>query len=67
MAGFDWVSVNARNEEHRLVKHMDHKTVEKPEVRIEETIAEVIVKMGLKKLSLLPARHTMHMMAKAAD
>lgn len=33
----------------------------------EEAIAEVIVvKMGLQKLPLLPARHTMRMMAKAA-
>ena len=46
---------------------MDPKTVKKLEEKIEEAIAEVIlVKMGLKKLPLLPARHTMHMMAKAA-
>ena len=46
--------------------YMDLKTVEKLEGKIEEAIAEVIVKMGLKKLPLLPARHTMHLMAKAA-
>jgi hypothetical protein len=45
---------------------MDPKTVEKLEGKIEEAIAETIVKMGLKKLPLLPARHTMHLMAKAA-
>lgn len=45
---------------------MDPKTVEKLEEKIEEAIAEVIVKMGLKKLPLLPAHHTMHLMAKAA-
>lgn len=46
---------------------MDPKTVKKLEEKIEEAIAEVIVvKMGLKKLPLLPAHHTMHMMAKAA-
>jgi hypothetical protein len=45
---------------------MEHKTVEKLEEKIEEAIAEVLVKMGLTKLPLLPARHTMHMMAKAA-
>lgn len=45
---------------------MDQKTVEKLEGIIEEAIAEIIVKMGLKKLPLLPARHTMHLMAKAA-
>lgn len=45
---------------------MDPKTVKKLEEKIEEAIAEVIVvKMGLKKLPLLPARHTMQMMAKA--
>jgi hypothetical protein len=45
---------------------MDPKIVEKLEEKIEEAIAEVIVKMSLKKLPLLPARHTMHLMAKAA-
>jgi hypothetical protein len=45
---------------------MDSKTVAKLEEKIEEAIAEIIVKMGLKKLPLLPARHTMHLMAKAA-
>ena len=45
---------------------MDHKTVEKLESKIEDAIAEVIISMGLKKLPLLPARHTMHLMAKAA-
>ena len=45
---------------------MDPKIVEKLEERIEEAIAEIIVKMGLKKLPLLPARRTMHLMAKAA-
>jgi len=45
---------------------MDQKTVEKLEGKIEDAIAEVILKMGLKKLPLLPARHTIQMMAKAA-
>ena len=36
--------------------HMDPKTVEKLEGKIEEAIAEIIVKMGLKKLPLLPSR-----------
>ena len=45
---------------------MDQKTVEKLEGRIEEAIAEIIVKVGLKKLPLLPASRTMHLMAKAA-
>ncbi|MEZ6154034.1 MAG: hypothetical protein R3C09_28390 [Pirellulaceae bacterium] len=45
---------------------MDPKTVSKLEEKIEEAIAEVILRMGLNKLPLLPARHTMHHMAKAA-
>jgi uncharacterized membrane protein len=45
---------------------VDHKTVEKLESKIEDAIAEIILSMGLKKLPLLPARHTMHLMAKAA-
>jgi hypothetical protein len=57
---------DARDEEIGLVTHMDPKTVEKLEGKIEEAIAEVIVKMGLKKLPLLQSRHTMHLMAKAA-
>jgi hypothetical protein len=45
---------------------MDPKTVEKLEEKVEDAIAEVVVKMGLKKLPLLPSRHTFQMMAKAA-
>lgn len=45
---------------------MDPKTVEKFESKIEDAIAQVIISMGPKKLPLLPARHTMHLMAKAA-
>jgi len=45
---------------------MDPKTVEKLEGNIEEAIAQIIVKMGLRKLPLLLSRHTMHLMAKAA-
>lgn len=45
---------------------MDEKTVGKLERGIEEAIAQVIVGMGLKKLPLMPDRHTMHLMAKAA-
>ena len=46
--------------------NMDPKTVERVEGKIEGAIAEIIVKMGLKKLPLLPSRHTIHLMAKAA-
>jgi hypothetical protein len=45
---------------------MDQKTVDKLEESVEEAIAEVVVKMGLKKLPLLPDRRTTHLMAKAA-
>jgi hypothetical protein len=45
---------------------MDPKTVEKLEGKIEEAIAEIMVKRGVRKLPLLPSRHTMHLMAKAA-
>jgi len=45
---------------------MEGKTVEKLEKQIEQALADVIVTMGLKKLPLLPSRHTLHLMAKAA-
>ncbi len=45
---------------------VDPKTVEKLEDKIEEAVVEVILKMGLKRLPLLPSRHTFQMMAKAA-
>ena len=45
---------------------MDHKIVQKLEAKIEDAIAEVMVKMGLKRLPLLPSHHTYQMMAKAA-
>ncbi|MEY2612652.1 MAG: hypothetical protein RL069_1464 [Planctomycetota bacterium] len=45
---------------------MDQKTVAKLELKFEEAMIEIIVKMGLKKLPLLPSHHTIHLMAKAA-
>jgi hypothetical protein len=45
---------------------MDPKIMEKLERKIEDAIAEIIVKMGVRKLPLLPSRHTVHRMAKAA-
>lgn len=51
---------------HSEDRPLDPKAVEKPEEEIEEAVAEIVVKMGLKKLPLLPARHTMHLMATAA-
>jgi hypothetical protein len=45
---------------------MDSKFVEKLEGEIEKAISQVINRMGLKRLSLLPSQRTMHLMAKAA-
>ncbi len=45
---------------------MDQKTVSKLEKELEKAIADVIVRLGLKKLPLLPAQDTIHLMAKAA-
>lgn len=45
---------------------MDHKVVEKLEVKIEKAIAEIMSGMGSRKLPMIPDRHTMHLMAKAA-
>lgn len=50
----------------RTKMNLDSRTVEKLEEKIEEAVAQVIIKMGLKKLPLLPDHHTMHLMAKAA-
>ena len=57
---------DAQDEEIRLATRMDHKTVEKLEGKIEDAIAETILEMGIRELRLLPSRHTMHLMAKAA-
>jgi len=45
---------------------MDPKTVEKLEDNVQQALAEVIMKLGLKRLPLLPSHHTLQMMAKAA-
>ena len=45
---------------------MDPKTVRKLEKELYEAIADVICRLGLKKLPLLPPQRTMEMMAKAA-
>ena len=45
---------------------MDPRTVSKLEQKILEAIFEIVVKMGLKKLPLLPSHQTVHLMAKAA-
>jgi hypothetical protein len=45
---------------------MDHKVVKRLEREIEKAIIEVVCRLGLKKLPLLPAHRTMTMMAKAA-
>jgi hypothetical protein len=45
---------------------MNEKTVRKLEQEIEDAVAEIIMRLGLKQLSLLPSHRTMHLMAKAA-
>jgi hypothetical protein len=45
---------------------MDQKTVRNMEKEVEEAIAEVIARLGLRDLPLLPSQQTMHLMAKAA-
>jgi hypothetical protein len=45
---------------------MDQKVVCKLEKEIEEGVAEIICRLGLRQLPLLPSPQTMHLMAKAA-
>ena len=45
---------------------MDEKTVGKLERELEEAIAAVVARLGLRRLPLLPSRQTMHLMSKAA-
>ncbi len=45
---------------------MDQRTADRLEREIEQAIAGVIARLGLKKLPLLPSQQTMRMMAKAA-
>ncbi len=45
---------------------MDQRIVGKLEHEIEEAVAEVICRLGLRHLPLLPSQQTMHLMAKAA-
>ncbi len=45
---------------------MDQKTVDKLEQEVEQAIAGVVARLGLKRLPLLPSHQTMRMMAKAA-
>ncbi len=45
---------------------MDPKTVHMLEAELEKSIADVIHRLGLKKLPFLPSHRTIEMMAKAA-
>ena len=45
---------------------MEPNTVEMLERKLKEAIAEVIIKLGLKRLPLLPSDHTINMMPKAS-
>jgi hypothetical protein len=48
------------------VSKTDHKTVKHLEGNIEQTIAEIFVRMDLKRLPSRPSWRTTHLMAKAA-
>jgi hypothetical protein len=48
------------------VTYVDTKTAEKLEDHIEQLIAEFVMRMGLKRLLLLPSQRSMHLMTKAA-
>jgi hypothetical protein len=45
---------------------MDEKTVRRLEHDVEDAIAEVVARLGLRRLPLVPSQQTMHLMAKAA-
>ena len=45
---------------------LDEKTVRKLERELERAIAEVVARLGVRRLPLLPSQQTMHLMAKAA-
>ena len=45
---------------------MEQRTVRRLEKELEDSVAEVIGRLGLRHLPLLPSRRTMHAMAKAA-
>ena len=45
---------------------MDQNAVGKLETEIEKSVAEVMRRLGLRHLPLLPSQRTMHLMAKAA-
>jgi tRNA(Leu) C34 or U34 (ribose-2'-O)-methylase TrmL len=45
---------------------MEQKVVRKFEAEIEEAVAAVISRLGLRYLPMLPSQRTMHLMAKAA-
>lgn len=45
---------------------MDPQTVSKLEQKFQEAMIDILVKMGLKKVPLLPSQTTTHLMAKAA-
>jgi len=45
---------------------MDERAVRKLEHDLEDAIAGLVARMGLRRLPLLPSQQTMHLMAKAA-
>lgn len=45
---------------------MDQKAVRKLEKVIEKAVADVVCRLGLRELPVLPSQDTIHLMAKAA-
>jgi hypothetical protein len=45
---------------------MDSRVVHKLEKDIEDAIVDIVLRLGLRRLPLLPSQRTMHLMAKAA-
>ena len=46
--------------------HLDHKDLERLEAKLQASIGETIMHLGLKRLPLLPSDFTLQMMAKSA-
>lgn len=62
LSGSPWGSGGDR----LMATMMDHKLAERLEKEIEEAIVDVICRLGLRRLPLLPSHHPMREMAKAA-
>jgi hypothetical protein len=66
LANTDFVGVRRAQTVNSSVRRAQAQTFAALEEKIEAVRADVIVKLGLKKLLLLPDRHMMHRMSKVA-